>query len=152
MCNYQLLSSKAAFNSRLQSYPKEIRDGMSASLTQTIATYDIEDKDKIIALSFLCDLVSASIESNLLRMIHKIKPCMDNSYGFELHGGEDIRYLYYPEYIKAPILHAIRAFKLAYREKFEGDLGGWIDDLIIEELADNIAYYIDICTQRHSRQ
>ncbi|ELP5898453.1 hypothetical protein QTV49_000327 [Vibrio vulnificus] len=152
MCNYQLISNRIAFNSRLQSYPKEIRDGMSASLTQTIATYDIEDKGKIIALSFLCDLVSASIESSLLSMIHNIKPSMEDSYGFEFHGGENIRYLYYPDYIKTPILHAIRAFKLAYREKFEGDLDDWIDDLIIEELADNIAYYIDICTQRHSRQ
>ena len=152
MCNYQLLSSRIAYNSRLQGYPKEIKAGMSESLTQTIATYDIEDKDKIIALSFLCDLVSASIESNLLSLIHNINPFIDKSYGFELHGGEDIRYLYYPEYIKASILHAIRAFKLAYREKFEGESDCWIDDLRIEEIADNVAYYIDICTQRYSKK
>lgn len=152
MTNYQLLSHEVAFKSRLFDYPKEVRDGMSLSLTQSLATYDIEEHEKITALSFLCDLVCASIESNLLSLIHKIDPQIDNSYGFELHSGENIRYLYYPEYIKSSILHAIRAFKFAYKSKFEEGSDGWIDDLIIEELADNIAYYIDIYTQRHSRR
>ncbi|KDM90876.1 hypothetical protein [Photobacterium galatheae] len=152
MTRFQLLSSKEAYSRRLIDYPSQIKDGFSECLTQCLATYDISDRQKIGALSLLCDIVATSIESNLLCAIFNLEATIEEDYGFERHCGESLRYLHYPEYITKSILHAIRVFKYAYHNEFEHADGNWIDDLIIEELADNIAYHIEILTLRHTKE
>lgn len=155
MANFRFLRDKEAYNTRLSTYPKQITDGFSDCLNQCIATYDIEDREVVVALSSLVDIVAASIEMQLIGGIYKLPPAMPEDYGVEYFDGTSLRYMYYPEYIIDGVRHGIRAFKFAYRCQFDHSLVEmdtiWIDDNIIEELADQVAYHIDILTNKNCK-
>ncbi|MCY9861003.1 hypothetical protein OTK49_00410 [Vibrio coralliirubri] len=136
-------------------YPKQITDSFSDCLNQCIVTYDVEDRSVVTALSSLVDIVAASIEMQLIVGLHKIPTLLPEDFGVEYFDGASLRYMYYPEYIIEGVRHGIRAFKFAYKQQFEYSLIEkdciWIEDNIIEELADQVAYHIDILTIKNCK-
>ena len=155
MINFELHDNSEAFNTRLSNYPKQITDGFSHCLKQSILTYDITDMEIISSLSFFCDLVTVAIETQIINYIYKIEQVIENDFVSHLYEGECLRYLCYSEPIKSAILHSLKIFNIAFLREFESHYEKyeekWIDDLILEELADNVAYHIDILTIKNKK-
>lgn len=137
---------------RAGQYSPSIKSCLSDALTQHIAIYGIDSKENIESLSWFCDLSAFSIESTIINHICSVDNVISEDFQMELYVGQDLRYLHYAEPIKEAIRHAIRLFALQNSEKGEW----WNNDGMsfdqLEELADNVAYFIDIQTKANDKR
>lgn len=152
MVNFSFKSNRDASHYRLGEYSIGIKRCLSDALTQHIATYGIEDDTVIESLSWFCDLVAYSIENQMISSVCGVNGIIPLSFKEDVFEGPDLRYLHYPEPIKDSVMHAIRVFLIQYKSKFEvmRDCHGVTLDQL-EELADNVAYFIEIQTSRNNK-